>query len=74
MVQNILRLCQNENIGLVYYSNYEVELLEKYLTANGKKVSFTKNLLEIIRKENIELPTFCYNSTSASMLYLDFVW
>ncbi|OEG70140.1 hypothetical protein ATZ36_05920 [Candidatus Endomicrobiellum trichonymphae] len=33
MVQNILRLGQNENIGLVYYSNYEVELLEKYLTA-----------------------------------------
>ncbi|GHT05520.1 NADH:ubiquinone oxidoreductase [Endomicrobiia bacterium] len=38
--------------------------MEKYLTVNGRKVSFTdeKNLLEIIRKENIELPSFCYNS------------
>ena len=38
--------------------------MEKYLTVNGRKVLFTdeKNLLEIIRKENIELPSFCYNS------------
>jgi len=38
--------------------------LEKYLKINGKKVLFEdeKNILEIIRKANIELPTFCYNS------------
>jgi NADH-quinone oxidoreductase subunit G len=36
----------------------------KHLTINGKKVEFTdeRNLLEVIRKENIELPTFCYHS------------
>jgi NADH-quinone oxidoreductase subunit G len=36
----------------------------KYLTINGKKVEFTdeRNLLEIARKEYIELPTFCYHS------------
>ena len=35
--------------------------MEKTLTINGKKVSFDKekNLLEVIRKANIELPTFC---------------
>ncbi|WP_372519406.1 [FeFe] hydrogenase, group A [Candidatus Ruminimicrobiellum ovillum] len=38
--------------------------MEKTLTINGKKVSFDKekNLLEVIRKANIELPTFCYHS------------
>jgi NADH-quinone oxidoreductase subunit G len=38
--------------------------MEKYLMINGKRVSFDneKNLLEVIRKENIELPTFCYHS------------
>ncbi|MDR3092808.1 MAG: [FeFe] hydrogenase, group A [Endomicrobium sp.] len=38
--------------------------MEKYLTINGRKVLFNgeKNLLEVIRKENIELPTFCYHS------------
>ncbi|MDR3256914.1 MAG: [FeFe] hydrogenase, group A [Endomicrobium sp.] len=37
--------------------------MEKYLTINSKKVVFDseKNLLEVIRKENIELPTFCYH-------------
>ncbi|MDR1086942.1 MAG: [FeFe] hydrogenase, group A [Endomicrobium sp.] len=36
----------------------------KYLTINGKKLEFTseRNLLEIIKKERIELPTFCYHS------------
>jgi NADH-quinone oxidoreductase subunit G len=38
--------------------------MEKYLTINGRKVLFDKekNLLEVIRKANIELPTFCYHS------------
>ena len=38
--------------------------MEKILTVNGKKVSFDKekNLLEVIRKVGIELPTFCYHS------------
>jgi NADH-quinone oxidoreductase subunit G len=38
--------------------------LEKYLKINGKRVLFDneKNILEIIRKANIELPTFCYHS------------
>lgn len=38
--------------------------MEKILTINGKKVSFDKekNLLEVIRKSGIELPTFCYHS------------
>lgn len=38
--------------------------MEKVLTINGKKVSFDKekNLLEVIRKAGIELPTFCYHS------------
>ncbi len=38
--------------------------MEKILTINGKKVSFDKekNLLEVIRKAGIELPTFCYHS------------
>jgi NADH-quinone oxidoreductase subunit G len=36
----------------------------KHLIINGKKVEFRdeRNLLEIIRKEHIELPTFCYHS------------
>jgi NADH-quinone oxidoreductase subunit G len=36
----------------------------KHLIINGKKVEFRdeRNLLEVIRKENIELPTFCYHS------------
>jgi NADH-quinone oxidoreductase subunit G len=36
----------------------------KHLAINGKEVEFTdeRNLLEIIRKEHIELPTFCYHS------------
>ncbi|MCL2335184.1 MAG: [FeFe] hydrogenase, group A [Endomicrobia bacterium] len=38
--------------------------MEKQLTINNKKINFAeeKNLLEVIRKENIELPTFCYHS------------
>jgi NADH-quinone oxidoreductase subunit G len=38
--------------------------MEKILTINNSKVTFTdeKNILEVIRKENIELPTFCYHS------------
>lgn len=38
--------------------------MEKQLTINNTKVNFTdeKNILEVIRKENIELPTFCYHS------------
>ena len=33
------------------------------ITINGKKVEFTneKNLLTIIRKANIEMPTLCYH-------------
>lgn len=36
----------------------------KTLKINGKEVSFTneRNLLEVIRKSGIELPTFCYHS------------
>lgn len=38
--------------------------MKKTLEINGKTVEFNgeKNLLEVIRKENIELPTFCYHS------------
>ncbi len=38
--------------------------MEKNLTINNRKISFNdeKNLLEVIRKANIELPTFCYHS------------
>ena len=36
----------------------------KTLTINGKNVTFSdeRNLLEVIRNANIELPTFCYHS------------
>lgn len=36
----------------------------KTITINQKKYNFEneKNLLEVIRKANIELPTFCYHS------------
>lgn len=36
----------------------------KYITINNRKVSFTdeKNVLSIIRKAGINLPTFCYHS------------
>lgn len=36
----------------------------KYITINNRKVPFTdeKNLLSIIRKAGIDLPTFCYHS------------
>lgn len=38
--------------------------MEKYLHINNRKIALgdEKNLLEVIRKENIELPTFCYHS------------
>ncbi len=38
--------------------------MEKTLTINGKTVTFDneRNLLEVIRKANVELPTFCYYS------------
>lgn len=36
----------------------------KTMTINGKEVSFSneRNLLEVIRNANIEIPTFCYHS------------
>lgn len=36
----------------------------KYMTINGRKVGFTdeKNVLQILRKAGIDLPTFCYHS------------
>jgi NADH-quinone oxidoreductase subunit G len=36
----------------------------KKLTINGREVTFSdeRNLLEVIRKANIEIPTFCYHS------------
>ena len=36
----------------------------KYITINNRKVSFDdeKNLLTVIRKAGIDLPTFCYHS------------
>ena len=36
----------------------------KYMTINNRKVAFDneKNVLAVIRKEGIELPTFCYHS------------
>ena len=36
----------------------------KKLTVNGLEVEFTdeRNLLEVIRKAGIDLPTFCYHS------------
>lgn len=38
--------------------------MKNTLEINGKVVEFNgeKNLLEVIRKENIDLPTFCYHS------------
>lgn len=37
---------------------------QKYLSVNGRKVLIEneKNVLEVIRKGNIDLPTFCYHS------------
>ncbi len=37
---------------------------EQKLTVNGRRVAFhdEKNILEVIRKANIDLPTFCYHS------------
>lgn len=37
---------------------------EKKIIINGREVSFSdeRNLLEVIRKANIEIPTFCYHS------------
>jgi len=37
---------------------------KKNLFVNGREVSFSdeRNLLEVIRKANIEIPTFCYHS------------
>ena len=36
----------------------------KYITINNRKVPFDneKNLLTVIRKAGIDLPTFCYHS------------
>ena len=36
----------------------------KYITINNRKIPFTdeKNVLSIIRKTGIDLPTFCYHS------------
>lgn len=38
--------------------------MEKTIKINGREISFTneRNLLEVIRKAGIELPTFCYHS------------
>ncbi|GHT44581.1 hypothetical protein AGMMS49936_00140 [Endomicrobiia bacterium] len=38
--------------------------MEKHLTINGRKVLFDneKNILEVIRRGGVELPTFCYHS------------
>ena len=35
-----------------------------YMTINNRKVEFTdeKNILTVIRKAGIDLPTFCYHS------------
>ena len=40
----------------------------KYITINNRKVSFDdeKNLLTVIRKAGIDLPTFCYHSELSS--------
>lgn len=37
---------------------------KKYVTINGRQVEFgeDRNLLEVIRRANIDLPTFCYHS------------
>ena len=36
----------------------------KYMTINNRKVAFDdeKNVLSVIRKSGIDLPTFCYHS------------
>ncbi len=41
-----------------------MDIEKKTLTVNGRVVSFTneRNLLEVIRKAGIEMPTFCYHS------------
>ena len=38
--------------------------MEKYMIIDGERVSFTdeKNILAVIRKAGIILPTFCYYS------------
>ena len=35
-----------------------------YMTINNRRVAFTdeKNVLSVIRKSGIDLPTFCYHS------------
>ena len=37
---------------------------QKYMFVDGRKISFNgeRNLLEVVRKANIEIPTFCYHS------------
>ena len=37
---------------------------QKFLYVDGRKITFNgeRNLLEVIRKANIEIPTFCYHS------------
>jgi NADH-quinone oxidoreductase subunit G len=46
--------------------------MEKHLTINGRKILFDneKNILEVIRSENIEFLTFCYHY----VLNAVFVW
>ena len=38
--------------------------MEKFMIINGEKVPFTdeKNVLDVVRKAGIDLPTFCYHS------------
>ncbi len=39
-------------------------MAQKYLTIDGKRVAFEneRNVLEVIRKTNVDIPTFCYHS------------
>ena len=43
-----------------------------YMTINNRRVTFTneKNVLSVIRKSGIDLPTFCYHSEPVSYTHL----
>lgn len=47
----------------------------KYMTINNQKVAFDdeKNVLSVIRKAGINLPTFCYHSGTFHLWSLSYV-
>ncbi len=47
-----------------------------YMTINNRRVEFTdeKNVLSVIRKSGIDLPTFCYHSELPHTVHAGCVW